>query len=359
MRRLQEKRERTAVEIKEICECLADRYPQWAGEIVRLDLCETSTGRVTDNDGRTIYYNGRLFNDCTDESKKFYLARQILHLKFGHYVRGKGRSRGVWRAAADAVVDCMLKEDGFQVPDKVFLMPEASGKSAEEYYGILLGRMTDGDDGLSSDEEQSDAGKNKNKKNSGKEQKGRIREIEDSGLASVIAGLAEMLEPSMQQDFDWFPGSTIKDGVLRDEFRAYPVSYAEVLLDTSASVDAGLLRTFVKGVKGLLGEDTVLRVGCFDTRFYGYRDIRTEDDINALELSGAGGTDFTVAVNAFTGDAENRIIFTDGYAEMPEERVDAIWVVYGTNSIHPKGGRVIYVKPEEEKEKHEIDFLIT
>ena len=66
-----------------------------------------------------------------------------------------------------------------------------------------------------------------------------------------------------------------------------------------------------------------------------------------------------MAVNAFTGDAENQIIFTDGYAEMPEQHCDAVWVVYGNMTIHPKGGRVIYVKASEEKEKYEVDFLIT
>ena len=44
---------------------------------------------------------------------------------------------------------------------------------------------------------------------------------------------------------------------------------------------------------------------------------------------------------------------------MPEQRCDAIWVVYGNAVIHPKGGRVLYVRPTEEREKHEIDFLIT
>ncbi|MBQ9733567.1 MAG: hypothetical protein IJV74_04960, partial [Clostridia bacterium] len=156
-----------------------------------------------------------------------------------------------------------------------------------------------------------------------------------------------------------FPGSTIRDGMLRYDFRAYPVAHAEILLDTSASVDAELLRYFVRGVKALLQEDAVIRVGCFDTMFYGFQDISTEEDIEKLELHGAGGTDFTVAINAFTGDAENQIIFTDGYAEMPEQNCNAIWVVYGTMQIHPIGGRVIYAKASEEKEKHEIDFLIT
>jgi len=184
-------------------------------------------------------------------------------------------------------------------------------------------------------------------------------ELEDPGLAAAVAGLAEMLEPSMQTDFDWFPGSTIRDGMLRYDFRPYPVSYAEILLDTSASVDAEQLRYFVRAVKALMREDAVVRVGCFDTRFYGFQDINTEEDIENLQLHGAGGTDFTVAINAFTGDAENQIIFTDGYAEMPEQPCNAVWVAYGNNAIHPRGGRVIYARAAQEKEKHEIDFLIT
>ena len=163
----------------------------------------------------------------------------------------------------------------------------------------------------------------------------------------------------MQLDFDWFPGDVIRDGMLRYSFRAYPVAHAEILLDTSASVDEDLLRAFVRGVKALLREDAVVRVGCFDTQFYGFQDIHTEEDIQKLELRGFGGTNFTVAVNAFTGDAENQIIFTDGYAELPDQICDAVWVVCGNASIQPKGGRVLYMRPHWEKEKHEINFLIT
>ena len=62
---------------------------------------------------------------------------------------------------------------------------------------------------------------------------------------------------------------------------------------------------------------------------------------------------------AFTVDAETKIIFTDGYAEMPETRCDAIWLVYSDTPVNPPGGRVLYVKKPEEIKGHEIDFLIT
>ena len=348
------------MDFQKICDTLSDRYPQWAGPIGLLRFEEAPLLHPVDNDGRTIYYNDRLLQYLTEDARMFYVAQQLLHLQLSHYARGSGKAASLWKRASDAVVNSMLKSDGFQPPENAPLLQDGESLSAEEFYEILFARQEREKD-LPEDPVAQEELRVPDRpgKEAGKESDARSREIEDAGLAKIIAGLAELLEPSMQLDFDWFPGSTIRHGVLSYEFRAYPVAHAEILLDTSASVDADLLRDFVRGVKGLLRQDAVVRVGCFDTRFYGFHEIHTDEDIQNLALTGSGGTDFHVAVSAFTGDAENRIIFTDGFAEMPEERCDAIWVVYGTTTIHPPGGRVRYVRPTEEKEKHEIDFLIT
>ena len=345
-------------------EKLSDHFPLWTAWITRVEMEDVLGVFPVDNDGHRILYNGMLLRYLTPEQQCFYLAQQLLHIRLSHFMRGKGKSRRIWRRACDAVVNLMLKEDAFQLPDDVPVYDEAAERSAEEMYQFFLEELDDGEEKEKEEEEpekvpDAKPAPNKSKQQAGKSTEGGKREIEDPGLAAAVAGLSDLLEPSMQLDFDWFPGDTIRDGLIPYRFRPYPVSYAEVLLDTSASVDTDLLRAFVRGVKALLREDAVLRVGCFDTRFYGFREINSDRDIDTLELRGAGGTNFTVAVNSFTGDAENRIIFTDGYAEMPEQRCDAVWVVYGNNRIHPKGGRVIYAKPPEEKEKHEIDFLIT
>ena len=343
-----------------ICAALSERYPQWADQIRLLDLREAVGVRPVDNDGRVVYYNERLMRYYTPESRLFYIAQQLLHLQLRHALRGRGRNPRAWKKATDAVVNAMLRADGFEVPEDALLRPEGASMSAEDLYEVLL---AEGEGAAETEDSQTPLAvpnaPDPGSKKAGRESAAQERAIDDPELAAIIAGLAELLEPSMQLDFDWFEGTTIRDGMLRQEFRAYPVAHAEIVLDTSASVDSELLRAFVRGVKGLLRSDAVVRVGCFDTRFYGFQDIRSDDDIRKLRLSGAGGTDFNAAIHAFTGDAENRIIFTDGFAEMPEERCDAIWVVYGNTVIHPRGGRVLYSKPPEEKEKHEIDFLIT
>lgn len=348
------------MDIEEIRGDLEERFPQWANRIRMLHFQDSGNVHPVDNDGRSIFYNERLMSRYSRENRCFYMAQQLMHIQFAHHARRAERDKGVWKRATDSVVNAMLREEGFTLPSNVMLIKDAAGQSVEELYDVLYAQW---DGTLEADPEEGreyvEAEQAEHSKEAGKESQAHEIELDDPGLAAAVAGLAEMLEPSMQIDFDWFPGSTIRDGMLRYDFKPYPVAHAEILLDTSASVDAQLLRYFVRAVKALMREDAVVRVGCFDTRFYGFQDVNTEEDIENLELHGAGGTDFEVAINAFTGDAENQIIFTDGYAEMPEQPCDAVWVVYGSMPVHPVGGRVIYVKPSEEKEKHEIDFLIT
>lgn len=342
------------------------RYPQWRQEIAVLELREDPEVMPVANDGRILYYNDRMLRQRSEEEQLFWLSQQLLHIRLSHAARGLGRDALLWRRASDAVVNTMLRDDGFPLPEGVPLLPKGETRSAEEQYALLLGQEVEEKTEKEEPKEEQDAPlEQSNPRPSLQDRlaeaaKGpRAREIQDPGLAEAIAGLRDLLEPSLQMEFDWFPGDTVRDGMLRDRFRPYPIPHAEILLDTSASVDAELLRAFVRGVKGLLQEDAVVRVGCFDTQFYGFREIRSEKDIQELELRGGGGTNFEAAIHAFTGDAETRIVFTDGYAEMPEERCDAIWLIYSDMPVHPPGGRVIYVKKPEEKERYEIDFLIT
>ena len=341
-------------------------YPQWKQEIAVLEIKEDAEADPVNNDGRIIRYNDRILRSCTPEQQLFWFSQQLMHIRLAHSARGEGREETLWRRASDAVVNSMLLADGFELPDGVPLLPSGELRSAEAQYAMLLGadieekqETTIIKDMHKVNEAQGEGKPSLQDRLSDVSRGARPREIADPGLAEAIAGLRDLLEPSLQMEFDWFPGDTIRDGMLRERFKPYPVPHAEILLDTSASVDAELLRAFVRAVKGLLQENAVIRVGCFDTKFYGFQEIRSDRDIRELELQGGGGTNFETAIHAFTGDAETRIIFTDGYAEMPEERCDAIWLIYSDMPVHPNGGRVIYGKKPEEKESHEIDFLIT
>ena len=125
-----------------------------------------------------------------------------------------------------------------------------------------------------------------------------------------------------------------------------PMPETEIVLDTSGSVNEKLLRNFLRECKNIIKTSKV-KVGCFDTKFYGFHEIRREKDIDTMRFQGGGGTDFDAAVNAFSRRVENKIIFTDGEADMPAKTIDAIWIVFGNRKINPKGGKVINITNEQ------------
>ena len=116
----------------------------------------------------------------------------------------------------------------------------------------------------------------------------------------------------------------------------------DILLDTSGSTDPYLLQKFLFACKDMMKYHNV-RVGCFDTDFYGFHTLKDGVDILALELKGGGGTYYETAIAAFDENVPNRIIFTDGYASMPEDSKGAYWIVTGNSSIYPNNGTVIYL----------------
>lgn len=174
-----------------------------------------------------------------------------------------------------------------------------------------------------------------------------VRIVNDIGTAKPIVDWRYVLREAIKHDVDWsYKNATLEDGVVTANLEEQPMPETEIVLDTSGSINEVLLKNFLRECKNIL-QHTKLKVGCFDTEFYGFHEIRTEEDIENMEFVGGGGTDFDVAVGAFSRRVENKIIFTDGEASMPDMPLDAIWIVFGGERINPKGGKVIHITPEQ------------
>jgi len=173
------------------------------------------------------------------------------------------------------------------------------------------------------------------------------RQMDNIGISKPIVDWRYVLREAVNLDVDWsYRNATTEDGVLTPHLEEYMVPETEILLDTSGSINDELLRNFLRETKNIL-QQSKIKVGCFDTKFYGFKDIRTLNDIEKFPLVGGGGTSFDVAIRAFSNRVENKIIFTDGYADMPKDYCDAIWIVFGEDKITPPGGKVIYVSEED------------
>ena len=174
-----------------------------------------------------------------------------------------------------------------------------------------------------------------------------IRTVNDIGTAKPLIDWRYVLREAIKYDADWsYKNATLEDGVVTANLEEQPMPETEIVLDTSGSINEVLLKNFLRECKNIL-QHTKLKVGCFDTEFYGFHEIRTEEDIEKMRFEGGGGTDFDVAVGAFSRRVENKIIFTDGEASMPDTPLDAIWMVFGSKKINPKGGKVIHITKEQ------------
>ena len=172
---------------------------------------------------------------------------------------------------------------------------------------------------------------------------GDMRAVSDIGIAKPLIDWRYVLKEATKYDVDWsYRNAILEDGVVTANLEAQSIPETEIVLDTSGSIDEVLLRNFLRECKNIL-QHSRLKVGCFDTKFYGFHEIRTEKDIENMQFEGGGCTDFEVAVGAFTRRVENKIIFTDGKASMPSTPIDAIWVVFGSRAINPAGGKVIHI----------------
>ena len=340
------------------------------------------------------------------------MAHEIGHIAFNHIKRSEGKDEKIWNITADAVLNKYLEMDGLSIIDGAINIPDAINYDVQELYEKLLKEKKQQEqenfqnqnvsqesandnnfknnvghdnhslwkNALNKENENNDEIKNTQEKcvsleekeafkeNSKEREKilekveneitshlggnssnSDIRKIGDIGSADTALDWRNLLDETINYEYDWsYKNATIEYGVVIPHFEKMPFSETEIVVDTSGSVNEEMLKNFLRECKSIL-EFSEIKVGCFDTKFYGFNDIYSEVDIDNLVFYGGGGTDFNVAVNAFSDSADNKIIFTDGYANMPDKEVDAIWIVYGTEKIKPKGGRIIYINEEELK----------
>lgn len=367
------------------------KYPFFGSVIASVDYKESKDIPTAGTDGKTIYYNPDFLEKISVEEQTFIFAHEVCHIAFNHIARSKEKKQRSWNIATDAVINQFLKKDGLKIVDGGIDIPDAINYDAEQLYEKLLNEQQENNNVYNDthsmwkdavkkqkdeqkelkkkqDELQNMGEKNAFKKNL-QEKKRQLEELRDAiskqalkagmltnsdirnitniGTSKPIIDWRYVLREAVKYDVDWsYKNATIEDGLVVANLEEQAIPETEIVLDTSGSINEILLKKFLIECKNIL-KHSKLKVGCFDTQFYGFTEIRTEKDIENMKFIGGGGTNFDVAVNAFSKRVENKIIFTDGEAPLPKTSVNAIWIVFGNTKINPKGGKVIYITSEQ------------
>ena len=383
------------------------KYPFFGSVVASVGYKENKDIPTAGTDGETIYYNPEYLEGLSVEEQTFIFAHEVCHIAFNHILRSEGKNPELWNIATDGVINQFLKRDGLKMAPGVVDMAEAINYDAEQLYEKQSQEQSGGESGEDSqkeDKSKQDVGhdthsmweqavkkhkeqqektdkkdkektelesmgeKDAFKKNledkkkqlqelkeaiskqasqAGASTNGDIRTVNDIGTAKPLIDWRYVLREAIKYDVDWsYKNATLEDGVVSANLEEQPMPETEIVIDTSGSINEVLLKNFLRECKNIL-QHTKLKVGCFDTEFYGFHEIRTEEDIEKMRFEGGGGTDFDVAVGAFSRRVENKIIFTDGEASMPDMPLDAIWIVFGNRKIYPNGGKVIYIDEKQ------------
>ena len=380
------------------------KYPFFGSIVANAKFVSSFSVKTAGTDGKTIYYNPNFMATLSRDEETFVFAHEVCHIAFNHIERSKGKDPKAWNKATDSVINAFLEEDGLPMVEGAVAIKEAINYDAEEMYEKLLKEVKQeentsnknnstsqdvGHDTHSMWKKRVEKEENQNKeikkleelgekeafKENKKERKRRLEEltrqliiqshgrghdntnsesrnITDIGVSKPLIDWRKLLKEAIKYDVDWsYQNAEIEDGILTAPLEELPRPETEILLDTSGSINTTLLKNFLRECKNIIKTSKV-NVGCFDTKFYGFTEIKSLSDIDNLKLYGGGGTNFDVAVNAFTRRVENKIIFTDGYANMPRKPMNAIWVVFGNDIIKPKGGKVIYINQNQLENLH-------
>lgn len=335
-------------------------------------------------DGLHLRVNPVQFEHDLNENQRIWqMAHEVSHVALGHMFRVNGRHFRDWNAACDHVINLMLKERGFDVPDNRPCDPRFKGMSADQVYNIIHqenqqqrdqqqqqngGQAPDPNDPNDPANQNPDAGDFQTPDQQGmtpQEQAELQEEINNilvkAATQSKLQGdkpgtipgdveilLEELLNPKLswdrilanymtQFDKDDYTFSKPNRRFLPDFY--LPSLYSEAMgeiaiaVDTSGSVTDEQFQEFISEIFDIHSrmKPSHMRIIDFDTRIQNVHEIKEGDDLLSVNFTGRGGTRINQVIDWIDEEKPAvTLIFTDG--EFPAYPKDpgcpVIWVIH-------------------------------
>ncbi len=88
-------------------------------------------------DGRTLGFNPRFVHAVSEAALIGAQAHEIMHIACAHHIRREGRDEKLWNKACDLVVNQLLVDGQFTLPEGALHDPSYAGQSVESIYAEL------------------------------------------------------------------------------------------------------------------------------------------------------------------------------------------------------------------------------
>ena len=136
------------------------KYPFFGKLALGLEIIESDKFDTMATDGQRIYYNPEWTKSITHQERVGVIAHEILHVVYTHHLRRGKRDAYYWNVAGDYVINDILLEDGFILPEGGLHNSEYASMQTEKVYDLVYQESKDdsGDDASGGDGDGDDGG---------------------------------------------------------------------------------------------------------------------------------------------------------------------------------------------------------
>ncbi len=124
--------------IKRARNALILKHPFFASLALRLKVQEDQHCRTAWTDGTVFAYNPSYVSLLSAETLEGLTAHVVMHLACNHHLRRQNRAHDDWNRACDYVINGLLLEAGFTLPEGYLYREDFAEQSAESVYAFLL-----------------------------------------------------------------------------------------------------------------------------------------------------------------------------------------------------------------------------
>lgn len=367
---------RTALSRARSALLLREPFFGWLAMRLHLQADESCTQLWTD--GKTLGFHPAFAATLPLDRLLGALAHEVLHLACGHHIRRGGRDAALWNEACDVVVNALLLDAGFRLPEGFVQRPSLAGLSADAVYAVLqqergsAGNTFAGDAqpgsavSARSEERETTAGSGRTRPREGPPQKKQSEDAPDDGTgrqsASRTQGRREPVpvfsgevrdapalhratDPGVEADPRHEMERDVREALRRARHAGrIPAGFARLWRrECAGQTDwAALLRRFVaqcaeNDFTWCTPNRRFLHTGCY---LPGRRDVRIPCLAVALDCSGSVDT---AALSAFMRELEQALLPYDAEAVIlcHDCRVQSVMRGQGRAILHriqPQGG---------------------
>jgi predicted metal-dependent peptidase len=339
-------------------------------------------------DGLSILFNPDFFVSLSKEEQVFLLLHEVGHVIFSHMTRRGARDPRVWNYAGDYVINAMLIERSFKMPEGGLYEARFKEMSTDQVYDILIKENPQTEDRHMDIIEGGGSGDKDAAAGGGTPQDKAAKEAAASDLQNKIDDILirASVQSRMQGDKPGtIPGSIqiFLDKLLNPKLpwqsilRKYmnnmnkvdyswrrpnrrffpdhhlPSLYSEALVDiavavdTSGSVSDQEFHRFVSEVASIFKSHKPKKITLiqFDTSLKAINEVHSLEELKALKFTGRGGTIIRPVIDwVHENKPQLMMIFSDGGFHHYNQPVKSplLWMIHDNPKFDAPYGKVIH-----------------